>query len=126
MFMPFRTDKDQSLGSVFIEYATVLEARKTLANANNYRLDKKHTFKIYMYDDVQKLLGVPETYEALPESKYQERDDLYEWLVDENSRDQFAIRQGKSTEIFWIQGPTAQPPEIAYDGSRERAQNKTW
>ena len=48
MFMPFRTDKDQSLGSVFIEYATVLEARKTLANANNYRLDKKHTFKIYM------------------------------------------------------------------------------
>ena len=57
MFMPFRTDKDQSLGSVFIEYATVLEARKTLANANNYRLDKKHTFKIYMYEDVQKLLG---------------------------------------------------------------------
>ena len=126
MFMPFQKDKDKSLGSVYIEYDTVAEAKKCVANAQNYRLDKKHTFKIYMYNDMQKLLTVPDNYTGLPETKYQERDDLYEWLVDENSRDQFAIRQGKNTEIFWIFGPTAQPPEVAYDGSRERAQNKTW
>ena len=40
----------------------------------------------------------------MPESKYQERDDLYEWLVDENSRDQFAIRQGKALRYFGFKG----------------------
>ena len=100
MFMPFQKDKDKSLGSVYIEYDTVAEAKKCVANAQNYRLDKKHTFKIYMYNDMQKLLTVPDNYTGLPETKYQERDDLYEWLVDENSRDQFAIRQGKIQKFF--------------------------
>ena len=72
MFMPFQKDKDKSLGSVYIEYDTVAEAKKCVANAQNYRLDKKHTFKIHMYNDMQKLLTVPDNYTGLPETKYQE------------------------------------------------------
>lgn len=126
IFMPFSPATGKSLGCVFVEFATDSEARKAQVNANMWKLTKTITLETFMYDDMLSIMKTPTEYNAPPAAKYQARDDLYSYLIDENARDQFAIRQDKSTEIFWIAGPTAQPPEVAYDGARERAMGRTW
>ena len=54
-----------------------------------------------MFDDFDKYMKVPDTY-AEPETKdYQQKENLQEWMLDTRGRDQFAIRFGDDTEIYW-------------------------
>eukprot|EP00945_MAST-04E_sp_MAST-4E-sp1_P000419 g419.t1 len=126
IFMPVDSTTGKTLGTVFVELSTVKQARKAQEEVNEWKLTKTHKLYTYMFDDMIRVMRTPPDYNAPPAAKFQARDDLYSYLVDENSRDQFAIRQDKSTEIYWIHGPTAQPPEVAYDGARERASGRTW
>ena len=69
-----------------------------------YALDKKHTFAVTMFDDFEKYLKVPEQYAAPDKAAFQAAESVHSWMVDKLGRDQFVIRSGDQTEVFWNDG----------------------
>mmetsp|Transcript_31210 Transcript_31210/g.99522 ORF Transcript_31210/g.99522 Transcript_31210/m.99522 type:complete len:709 (+) Transcript_31210:505-2631(+) len=101
LWMPVDESSKLTKGFAFIEYMTPQEAAAAKEQTNGYKLDKSHIFKVTMFDDFDKYMKVPDTY-AEPETKeYQQKENLQEWMLDTRGRDQFAIRFGDDTEIYW-------------------------
>ena len=125
--MPMNEATSKTYGFAFVEFETSQAARKFKANINGFQFDKKHKFSVNMYDEIQTYADTSSTYAAPEEVKFDRRDDLYWWLKDGDSRDQFVVRQAKNTEVMWIEGPQITPPDMCHDGPpKEKAQGKTW
>lgn len=125
--MPMNQATGKTLGFCFVEFESAQRARKFKANINGFQFDKKHNFRVNMYDELQTFLDTSSDYVAPENPTFDRRDDLYWWLKDGDSRDQFVIRQAKNTEVSWIEGPQITPPDLCYDGPpTEKAQGKTW
>jgi len=69
-----------------------------------YALDKKHTFAVNMFDDFEKYLKVPEVYQPPEPKAFQAAESIHSWMLDKLGRDQFVIRSGDMTEVFWNDG----------------------
>ncbi|KAF6171307.1 hypothetical protein GIB67_036975 [Kingdonia uniflora] len=90
-----------SKGYCFVEFNTPQEAELAKERTNGYKLDKSHIFVVNLLDDFDKFMKVPDEW-APPETKpYVPVENLRQWLIDEKARDQFVIRAGPSTEVFW-------------------------
>ncbi|KAL6569251.1 Eukaryotic translation initiation factor 3 subunit B [Orobanche minor] len=101
LWMPVNPDTQKTRGYCFIEYNTPQEAKLASEKTNSYKLDKSHIFALSMFDDIEKFMKVPEEW-APPETKpYTPGENLQKWLTDEKARDQFVIRAGLDTEVFW-------------------------
>merc|ERR1711998_471190 len=94
--MPFADGAETSMGFCFLEMDNPGLANKTAEILNDYKLDKSHTFEaltLAQYDAYQK---VPDEY-VPPEAKtLAETENLIEWLMDEQARDQYAITHGET------------------------------
>ena len=125
--MPMASDGKKTMGFAFCEFATPQEAKKARVNLQGWKLDKKHTFRVNAYGELAMLANTPAEYTPPKPLKFDRRDDLYWWLKDDDSRDQFVIRQAKNTEVYWIEGPQITPPDICHDGDKEqKKQGRTW
>ena len=117
--MPMASDGKKTMGFAFCEFATPQEAKKARVNLQGWKLDKKHTFRVNAYGELATLANTPAEYTPPKPLKFDRRDDLYWWLKDDDSRDQFVIRQAKNTEVYWIEGPQI-TPRHCHDGDKEQ------
>eukprot|EP01135_Chromosphaera_perkinsii_P005513 Nk52_evm62s352 gene=Nk52_evmTU62s352 len=100
IFMPNDT-KGVSTGICFVEFMSPEHASTAVKKGNGYKLDKAHVFEVYMLTDVEKYMEIPDKFSELAPEEYKEKDNYRWWLLDENCRDQFVIRHGFSTSIFF-------------------------
>jgi len=111
-------------GCAFVEYASVGEAKKAVEVLNEYKFDKNHVLRVTPYERARQLADTPEEYKAPEPEPHKERPNTMEWLEDSCQRDQFAIRHGKETAVFWNDGRGA--PVVDYAGEREKKQGVNW
>ncbi|KAF8694884.1 hypothetical protein HU200_037984 [Digitaria exilis] len=112
-WMPVNPDTNMTCGYCFIEYNTPEEAELAKEICNGLKLDKSHPFVVNVFDDFERYKKVPDEWMP-PEIKPCTRgENLQRWITDEKARDQFVIRAGTSTEVYW--NDTRQlVPELVY------------
>eukprot|EP00873_Tetraselmis_striata_P009974 jgi/Tetstr1/430238/TSEL_020066.t1 len=99
-------------GFAFIEFNSPQEAAAARDHTHGYKLDKSHTFSVNMFDDFDKYDKVPAEYTAPETKEYQPTENLQEWMMDKQGRDQFAIRYQDQTEVAWNDARRAAPEEV--------------
>lgn len=123
--MPVDPSTNISLGFCFIKFATTEDAENSMKAFQGFALDKKHLFKINLYSDLDKFESVPEEYEPPTPPPFVARPDPTSWLTDEACRDQFVVRHGKETGVYW-NNSTGEDPNLVYGGEREKKDGKNW
>lgn len=99
--MPVNPQTQKTLGYCFIEYNTRKEAESAQKNMNGYRMDKVHTLSVYLYDGFNRIMNTTDEWTPPETVPYAAGENLQQWLTDEKARDQFLIRAGFDTEVFW-------------------------
>lgn len=123
--LPFDKSTGTSLGFAFVEFATSEEARQAVEVLADYKFDKNHSLKVYPYQRALELKEVEEEEFTEPEpAPFVERPDTTSWLADPSQRDEYVIRQGKETVVYWSDGKT--DPIVDYAGEREKKAGVAW
>lgn len=123
--MPFDTANGATLGFAFVEYATPEEAKNAIGVLDGYKFDKNHSLSVSPYTRAEKLRELEEKEFVEPEpAPFVEKPNAMAWLEDPSQRDQFVIRQGKETEVYWFDAKN--DPVIDYDGAREKEAGVSW
>ncbi|CAI0476704.1 unnamed protein product [Linum tenue] len=112
LWMPVDSKTNKTLGYCFIEYNTPQEAELAKEKTNGYRLDKSHFFAVNMFDDFDRFMRVPDEWVAPEIKPYVPGENLQQWLTDEKARDQFVIRAGTDTEVFWNDARHLKPDPV--------------
>lgn len=108
LWMP-KDENGKTKGYAFIEYNTPQEAQTAREQTNGYKLDRSHVFVVNMFDDFDKYMKVPDEW-VPPEIKpYTPGENLLAWLTDERGRDQFVVRFGSETEVYWNDARQGKP-----------------
>ncbi|KAK8445414.1 hypothetical protein SEVIR_9G321100v4 [Setaria viridis] len=113
LWMPVNPETKKTYGYCFIEYNTPQEAELAREKTNGYKLDKSHIFAVNMLDDFEKYMKVPDTWTPAEIKPYTPGENLLKWLTDEKARDQFVIRAGTLTEVYWNDA-RKQAPELVF------------
>ena len=53
------------------------------------------------------------------------REDVRWWLSDPRFREQFVLRHGLETEVYWLDPMEGNPCTLCYDGQKEKQDGKT-
>lgn len=123
--MPYDKDADTTVGCAFVEYESVGDAKKAMEVLDAYKFDKNHSLKVTLHERAKALADVEEGEFKQPTPEpFKERANTMAWLEDSCQRDQFAIRQGSETAVYWNDGKT--DPIVDYDGSREKKAGINW
>jgi translation initiation factor 3 subunit B len=123
--IPTKPEDGSTLGFAFASFDSEDAARTCLEIVNNYQFGSKNVVKVYPYSALDKYASLPDEMPPQSEPAYTEGMDLDQWLMD--GREQFVIRQGLDTAVFWsdslaLSGET----ELVYGGERDKAQGKAW
>ncbi|XP_010933521.1 eukaryotic translation initiation factor 3 subunit B [Elaeis guineensis] len=113
LWMPVNPETQKTLGYCFIEYNTPQEAELAREKTNGYKLDKSHIFAVNLFDDFEKYMKIPDEWTPAEIKPYTPGENLQQWLTDEKARDQFVIRAGTFTEVFW-NDPRQLMPDLVY------------
>lgn len=124
--MPVDDATRATLGFCFIKCKTMAEAKTAVEITNGSMFGKKNQMRVSLYAELQKLSDLSEEYSGFTKSPFNPRPDPTSWLTDKICRDQFVIRHGKETEVFW--GPVAndEEPDMAFDGQRQKKEKGSW
>ena len=127
LYVPVANGK--TLGYAFIEYDTVEEASKAVLEANGTGLDGKHIMAVNHFDDYDRLQGLAVEWTPPRRSDFENAVNLQSWLLDELGRDQFVVRHGIETAVYW-NDPHRKANEFGrtykYGGEREKQADKHW
>lgn len=88
------------------------EAQTAIEQTNGYKLDKAHVFAVNMFDDFEKYMKVPDEWVPLEIKPYTPAENMLAWLTDDRGRDQFVIRFGSDTEVFWNDARQGKPDPV--------------
>jgi translation initiation factor 3 subunit B len=129
MYMPVAgpDGKKKTAGYAFIEYETPEMATKAVQEGDNKKLDNKHKMRVNHFADFNKFAAVEEAYEDPGKEAFDSKTNLSSWLLD--SRDQFVVRHGTDTEIYWndpIKKAQQNGRVLKYGGEREKEQDRQW
>lgn len=124
--MPFDESTGLTHGFCFVKFATKDEAEQAMKVTQGLAIDKKHTFKISLYSDLDKYASIPNDYTPPPPKAIHIRPDPTSWLADTQFRDQFVIRHTHDTEVFWCANVAGEDPSMVYGGEREKEDGKVW
>ncbi|XP_073001132.1 eukaryotic translation initiation factor 3 subunit B-like [Typha latifolia] len=113
LLMPVNPETQKTLGYCFVEFNTPQEAELAREKTHGYKLDKSHIFSVNMFDDFEKYMKVPDQWTPAEIMPYTPGENLQQWLTDEKARDQFVIRAGTFTEVFWNDARQLMP-ELVY------------
>eukprot|EP00571_Detonula_confervacea_P011392 CAMPEP_0172302166 /NCGR_PEP_ID=MMETSP1058-20130122/3911_1 /TAXON_ID=83371 /ORGANISM="Detonula confervacea, Strain CCMP 353" /LENGTH=719 /DNA_ID=CAMNT_0013012549 /DNA_START=61 /DNA_END=2220 /DNA_ORIENTATION=- len=123
-FMP-QAEDGSTVGCAFVEYDTAGDAKKAIEVLQDYKFDKNHALQVTLYERASNLAEVEEGEFQQPEPEpFKERSNTMSWLEDSCQRDQFAIREGKETKVYWNDGRG--DPIVDYDGAREKKAGVNW
>lgn len=124
LYMPYNEESGSTMGFAFAEFVTKEEAVKAVEVLADYKFDKNHVLHVTPYERAMALQDVaPEFTEPEP-SPFVEKPNTSTWLEDANQRDQFVIREGKETVVYWHDARN--DPVVDYDGSREKDAGTSW
>jgi translation initiation factor 3 subunit B len=124
-FMPMNESTNQTEGFLIVTFENKQDADKCARDLNGYALDKTHTFKVVKLDDFNVITSRKDAFQPRNTIARPCRKDHKDWLADQGTREQFLLRYGAETEIYWhdtIKGE----PELYYGGEREKAGGKIW
>jgi len=125
VMMPFDQSTGTTLGFCFAEYASPETAKHAIVTLDGHKFDKNHFLSVTAYPRAQKLQDLEETEFVEPKpAPFVEKPNAMSWLEDPSQRDQYVIRQGKETEVYWFDAKN--DPVIDYDGSREKEAGVSW
>ncbi|EMS45026.1 Eukaryotic translation initiation factor 3 subunit B [Triticum urartu] len=113
LWMPTDPETKKTQGYCFIEFNTPQEAEFAMEKTRGYKLDKSHIFAVNMFDDFEKYMKVPDEWAPAEIKPYTPGENLLKWLTDDKARDQFVIRAGTFTEVYWNDARRAMP-ELVY------------
>ena len=99
-------------GFAFVEFLSPQEAAAAREQADGYKLDKAHIFKVSRFDDFAKYDAVPDEYKTPEPKPYAAKENTQSYMLDDRGRDQFACRFGDETEIHWNDAQTKEPVEV--------------
>jgi len=112
VWMPVDESSKLSKGYAFIECASAADAAVAAEQTQGYKLDKQHVFRTCLVDDFERYAAVPAAYTA-PEAKaFEPRSDMMSWLLDGRGRDQFVVRFGDESEVYWNDAAAKRPEEV--------------
>eukprot|EP00287_Rhodomonas_sp_CCMP768_P016914 CAMPEP_0202816822 /NCGR_PEP_ID=MMETSP1389-20130828/7203_1 /ASSEMBLY_ACC=CAM_ASM_000865 /TAXON_ID=302021 /ORGANISM="Rhodomonas sp., Strain CCMP768" /LENGTH=668 /DNA_ID=CAMNT_0049488933 /DNA_START=11 /DNA_END=2017 /DNA_ORIENTATION=- len=111
LYMPMDPATNESKGFAFVEFEEVQSAIQAVEQTDGHKLDKAHVFRVWRFNEVDRILQVPDQYEPPPPPQYRERGNLRQWLLDPKSRDQYVLRYADESEIFWNDGPETKEEE---------------
>ena len=121
----------QTAGYAFIEYGSSSDAARAISEGNNRALDKSHKLLVNSMLDFDRYGGIQDTYQAPDKAQFEQKIQLTSWLHDELLRDQFVMRYGSETEIYWfdpLRKQNEMSREYKYGGEKERIGdvNRRW
>lgn len=93
-----------TLGYAFVQYANPDEAVRASRALHGHRFDRNHTYWAMTEYDFKILEKTEERFVApkiMDVKELEERVNFKSWLVDGRGRDQFMIRAGAETSIYW-------------------------
>lgn len=123
--MPTDPATGATLGFAFVEYTTAADAEQAVKSLTDYQFDKNHSLKATPYVRAIELAQLQDKEFTAPEpTPFVEKPNTSTWLLDPSQRDQFVIRQGKETVVFWSDGK--HEPAVDYDGRREKEAGVAW
>jgi translation initiation factor 3 subunit B len=127
IYLPMPEGK--TLGYAFIEYRTEDEASVASVKGDNRKLDAKHTLRCNLLSSLKDLEELPEEHEDPPKGEFETKTNPTSWLLDEFGRDQFVVRFGADTHVYWndpLRKANNQGRVLQYGGEREIANHKRW
>ena len=111
-------------GFCFVEYQQVADAQKAITALQEWDFDKNHKLKLTGYMRAVELSQLGEDFEEPDPVPFVEKPNTSSWLQDSSQRDQFVVRHGKETGVYWNDGQ--HDPALDYDGAREKEQGVAW
>ena len=125
-YLPMDPASGKSLGFAFVALDSPESATTCVNKLNGFKFGKK-LLQVNYFTDIEKYVDQwPEVY-VEPERQEVEHRNLRSWLLDQKGRDQFIVRQGANTEIYWCEGIHMKGSgSLVYDGDRERKMGKVW
>lgn len=109
-----------------MKFRTKEDAINAVKLTNNHVLDKKHTFKVCLYSDLDTIATVPDEFVEPEYPPFKPRPDCLSYLNDPQCRDQFMIRNSHELAVFWANQATGDEPEQVYGGEREKSGGRNW
>lgn len=129
IFMPFDEESKKTVGKCFIEYESSEFAQRAKAQGDGKKLDAKHKLNVNLWHEYDKYMKVPPTYKEPDKQEYESKVHLTSFQLDPQLRDQFVLRAGRETQIFWndpYRCAEKQGRKLQYSGERETSRGKTW
>lgn len=115
-----------SMGFCFVRFQNSEDAKIALAKTQGFKLGKANSFTVSLYSDLDLYNNTNEEFVEPEHPPFIEPIDYSSWLRDEHGRDQFVIRHGRDTEIFWANTTVGEEPALVYGGEREKKDGKVW
>lgn len=110
----------------FMKFATHEDATNAVKLTDNYVLDRNHTLKVCLYQEIENIMNTPEEFVPSNVKEFKPRPDPTSWLNDRQGRDQFIVRHSNETEIYWANDMVGEQPSYLYGGEREREKGMNW
>uniref|UniRef100_A0A8C0IPR8 Eukaryotic translation initiation factor 3 subunit B n=1 Tax=Chelonoidis abingdonii TaxID=106734 RepID=A0A8C0IPR8_CHEAB len=90
-------------GYIFLEYMSPAHAVDAVKNADGYKLDKQHTFRVNLFTDFDKYMTISEEWDIPEKQPFKDLGNLRYWLEDPDCRDQYSVifESGDRTCIYW-------------------------
>lgn len=90
-------------GYIFLEYASPAHAVDAVKNADGYKLDKQHTFRVNLFTDFDKYMTISDEWDIPEKQPFKDLGNLRYWLEEAECRDQYSVifESGDRTSIFW-------------------------
>lgn len=125
IYMPFNEDGSSTCGFCFITFETTEQAQHAVTATQGFAMSKTNIFKVSLYSDLEKYANYPDEFQSPAPMPFTPRPDIMTWMSDSQCRDQFVIRHGPETGIYWG-NQTGEDPSLIYDGAREKVGGKVW
>ena len=126
LYFNVNPETGQTPDFAFMKFANPTDAANAVKLTNNYVLDKNHTLKVCLYQEIEDIMNTPDEFAPAPVKEFKPRPDPTSWLNDRQGRDQFIVRHGNETEIYWANDMVGEQPSYIYGGEREREKGVNW
>eukprot|EP00440_Ansanella_granifera_P023219 gb/GFBE01025215.1/.p1 GENE.gb/GFBE01025215.1/~~gb/GFBE01025215.1/.p1 ORF type:complete len:704 (+),score=250.32 gb/GFBE01025215.1/:1-2112(+) len=123
--MPYNAEGTETMGVLFVTFTSPEVAKAAQEALDGMSLDKKHTFKVIMMDEFQRVVDRQDEFVPQQTVSSFSRHDFRDWLKDKKCREQLLLRYQSETEIYW-HDTTVGEPVLCYGGEREKRNKKIW
>ncbi|KAE8266373.1 hypothetical protein A4X09_0g5970 [Tilletia walkeri] len=109
-------EEAESKGYAFIEMRSAEDAATAIRAMNGFAFDKRHTFAVNRFTDVERLAVLNEQWTEPEVGEFKPKEHLRSWLADAAGRDQLVMCRSEDVQVAWNNRNASQ--EIIHSKSR--------